>query len=150
MPANKTIQKLRQQAGLTQYELAEKLFVSRDLVSKWETGGRRPDYGNVVRMAEIFGVSTDEIVNPDELLLEELSECIPAECEAGSERLSAVINGFLRSLPEKECSVFVRRYYLMEEPADIGTFFGIKTGNVYLTLHRVRKKLKQYLSEELK
>ncbi|MBQ1847593.1 MAG: helix-turn-helix transcriptional regulator, partial [Clostridia bacterium] len=44
MDIGKSIAKLRLSRGITQEELANRLFVSRDLVSKWETGARRPDY----------------------------------------------------------------------------------------------------------
>ena len=54
---------LRTQANLTQEQLAEKLYVTRELVSKWETGKRNPDYKTIVKLAEIFSVNTDEIIN---------------------------------------------------------------------------------------
>ena len=59
---------LRTQANLTQEQLAEKLYVTRELVSKWETGKRNPDYKTIVKLAEIFSVDTDEIINHNEFL----------------------------------------------------------------------------------
>lgn len=52
---------LREEKGMTQEELAEKLGVTRPLVALWETGERMPDIESWKRMAEIFCVSTDYI-----------------------------------------------------------------------------------------
>ena len=56
------IRKYRKQAGLSQEELADRLEVSRQAVSKWEMGQSAPDPEKIVRMSELFGVSTDELL----------------------------------------------------------------------------------------
>ncbi len=56
------IHQLRNQAGMSQGDLAEKLEVSRQSVSKWETGGAVPDLDKLVKMSELFGISLDELV----------------------------------------------------------------------------------------
>ncbi len=56
------IQKLRIQKGLTQERLAEMLEVSRQSVSKWELGQAVPDVEKIIRMSELFDVSTDAIL----------------------------------------------------------------------------------------
>lgn len=56
------IRQYRKQAGLSQEELADKLEVSRQAVSKWEMGQSAPDPEKIVRMSELFGVSTDELL----------------------------------------------------------------------------------------
>ena len=53
---------LRTALGLSQQELAERLEVSRQSVSKWETGQSVPDLDKIVRMAGLFGVTVDELV----------------------------------------------------------------------------------------
>lgn len=56
--SNKLIE-LRKEKGLTQTDIAEKLFVSRQAVSKWEKGTSIPDIENIIKLSEIFEVSTD-------------------------------------------------------------------------------------------
>lgn len=56
------IRKYRKQAGLSQEELADRLEVSRQAVSKWEMGQSAPDPERIVRMSELFGVSTDALL----------------------------------------------------------------------------------------
>ncbi|MBQ8782682.1 MAG: helix-turn-helix transcriptional regulator [Clostridia bacterium] len=53
---------LRKRNGLSQEALAEKLDVSRQSVSKWETGESIPDLDRIVKLSEIFGVSTDYLL----------------------------------------------------------------------------------------
>ena len=50
---------LRQDEGLNQEELAERLGVSRQAVSKWERGESTPDITNLVALSELYGVSID-------------------------------------------------------------------------------------------
>ncbi len=51
---------LRTQRGMSQDDLAEKLEVSRQSVSKWETAQSTPDLDKIIRLADLFGVSVDE------------------------------------------------------------------------------------------
>ena len=53
---SKNIKRLRQQAGLTQEQMAEKLFVTRQTVSLWENGKTQPDIQTLERIAECFRV----------------------------------------------------------------------------------------------
>lgn len=55
----KRISKLRSEAGMTQSELAEKLSVSSQAVSKWETGGGYPDVEIIPQLAKILDTTTD-------------------------------------------------------------------------------------------
>lgn len=56
------IKNLRTAKNLSQDELAEKLYISRQAVSKWENGEATPDIDKLVQLAEIFGVSLDYLV----------------------------------------------------------------------------------------
>ena len=56
------IKKLRVQQGMTQKNLADKLFVSAQAVSRWENNEVEPSVSTIIELAKIFGVSTDEIM----------------------------------------------------------------------------------------
>jgi transcriptional regulator with XRE-family HTH domain len=58
------IQTLRNENKMSQEKLAELLGVSRQAVSKWETGLANPNTENLILLAEIFHVSVDEITKP--------------------------------------------------------------------------------------
>lgn len=53
---------LRRKHGFSQEELAEKLGVSRQAVSKWERGEASPDTDNLISLAKIYGLSLDDLV----------------------------------------------------------------------------------------
>ena len=52
----------RKRVGMTQEEVARMLMVTPQAVSKWETGGGTPDISLLVPIAELFGISTDELL----------------------------------------------------------------------------------------
>ena len=56
---------LRKGKGLTQSDLAEAVMVSRQAVSKWETGRALPSAENLKYLSELFGVSVDYLLNDD-------------------------------------------------------------------------------------
>lgn len=62
MTIGEQIQNLRIQKGLTQERLAEMLEVSRQSISKWELGQAVPDVDKIIRMSELFVVSTDTLL----------------------------------------------------------------------------------------
>ncbi|MBQ7309251.1 MAG: helix-turn-helix transcriptional regulator [Clostridia bacterium] len=77
----------RTKKGLSQQELAEKLDVSRQSVSKWEVGGAVPDLERLVKMASLFGVTLDALVTGEEN--ETVSLSIPKET-TGDETMAGV------------------------------------------------------------
>ena len=67
MDVSEKILQLRKANGFTQEELAEKLNVSRQSVSKWDSGQSVPELEKLVALSEIFQVSTDHLLKPSEL-----------------------------------------------------------------------------------
>ena len=70
--ADKIIEE-RKKSGWSQEELASKLGVSRQAVSKWESAGSIPDLKRILQMSELFGVTTDYLLK-DEIEEEPLNE----------------------------------------------------------------------------
>lgn len=59
------IKKYRAELSISQDELAEKIFVSRQSVSNWETGKTYPDIKSLLLLSEVFSVSLDQLVKGD-------------------------------------------------------------------------------------
>ena len=57
--------KLRKENGLSQEDLAEKLYVSRQAISRWENRTALPDAQNVLQISKLFNVTTDYLLNDD-------------------------------------------------------------------------------------
>lgn len=86
------------------------------------------------------------------LALEELTGCVPSVPSAAQAvedaELEGLINAFLRALPERDCSLFLRRYWYLESIADISVRFRLPQNTVKSSLYRTRQKLKTYLEKE--
>ena len=54
---------LRKKSGLSQEQLAEQLSVSRQAISKWESGQGKPEIDNIIKLVEIYNVSADYILD---------------------------------------------------------------------------------------
>lgn len=74
---------LRKKYGYSQEELASKLGVSRQAVSKWERSESSPDTDNLIELAKIYGISLDELLNGDDAIdiIEENKQTLELEDE---------------------------------------------------------------------
>jgi transcriptional regulator with XRE-family HTH domain len=147
MQTGQRLQTLRLQQNLTQEQLAEKLYVSRELVSKWELGQRRPNIRVLRDLSALFGVGIDELTDTGAFAAE-LASCIPHGQNVTASQLKEQLTPFLDTLNERDCGVFLRRYYYLEDSAEIAEACGIREGHVRAILSRTRKKLKQYMKGE--
>lgn len=65
---------LRKQRGISQEELAEKLNLSRQAVSKWERAEASPDTDNLIALADFYGVTLDQLIRGGDALDEEAED----------------------------------------------------------------------------
>ena len=68
MTFGEIIKKLRTDQGLTQDELAEKIYVTRTAISKWESGRGFPNIESLKAISKYFSVSLDELLSGEEIL----------------------------------------------------------------------------------
>ena len=68
MEFNEKLQKLRKKQNLTQEELAERLFVSRTAISKWESGRGYPSIDSLKVIAKYFHITIDELIGNEEII----------------------------------------------------------------------------------
>ena len=68
MEFSEKLQKLRTNEKLTQEELAEKLYVSRAAISKWESGRGYPSIDSLKAIAKYFHVTIDELIGTEEIV----------------------------------------------------------------------------------
>ena len=75
--------KLRKEHGLSQEELADKLGLSRQAVSKWERAEASPDTDNLICLAKLYGVSLDELLKTDDSVETIVEEQVKHESKSG-------------------------------------------------------------------
>lgn len=106
MKLNEKIYYLRKQKGISQEILAEKLGVSRQAVSKWETGDAVPEIGKLLSLAKLFGVTTDWLLSEEAIPTEEKKEEF-SQNDGPKEKASAQRNSAERF--EKSADEWMRR-----------------------------------------
>lgn len=62
MIISKMLKEKRSEYELTQEQLSEKIFVSRKTISNWETGKTTPDIDSLIRLADLFNLSLDNLL----------------------------------------------------------------------------------------
>lgn len=86
------------------------------------------------------------------LALDELAECVPdrhrTEDAVEAAELQRLLNDFLHNLPERECNIFLRRYWYVEEYSEIARRYGMNLNTVKTSLFRTRAKLRRFLERE--
>ena len=127
MKIGEKIRTLRKAKKLTQEQLADHLNVSSQAVSKWETGLSSPDIDMLPRLAVIFGVSVDELLDFDRLRIERevdalVGESVPLRREP--EKAEAFYRKALEKYPNNEvllnCLLMVIPDERMQEKLKIG------------------------------
>lgn len=68
MELNEKLQELRKRKGITQDELAKRLYVSRTAISKWESGKGYPSIDSLKAIATFFSITIDELVSSNEII----------------------------------------------------------------------------------
>ena len=94
----------------------------------WKRGGR------VVRVA------LDELI--------QVAGYEDVESSATASELGAAVDRFLRTLPQRQCNVFLRRYFYFEDRSEIAHRYDNSPQTVSVELSRARKKLRTYLTQE--
>lgn len=100
------VMELRKKKGWSQEELAEKLEISRQSVSKWESGASIPDIDRILALSRLFGVSTDYLLK-DELTQE------PAQ---GTEEPEESVQERVRSVSMEEANQFMELWRKLSWP----------------------------------
>lgn len=81
MHISERLQELRKENKYSQEQLAEKLGVTRQAISKWESAQGNPDINNIIKLSEIYNVSTDYLLKGEKTM----PEPIKTICETNSE-----------------------------------------------------------------
>lgn len=95
MTLGEKLQQMRKQAGFSQEELAGRMGVSRQAVSKWELDETMPETENVVQLSRLFGVSCDYLLRDE---VDEAGVPLPAPGETHLDRQGWAHNALALSL----------------------------------------------------
>ena len=91
MTFNEMLIKRRKEVGQTQDDLADKLGVSRQSVSKWENGECMPDSEKLIKLSDVLDISLDELTGRAERESSAPAQPAPAQAPRISKRVQALI-----------------------------------------------------------
>ena len=74
MEISERLKEIRQNAGMTQEEVAEKIMVSRVTVSHWENGKSLPDIISLISLSDLYSISLDELMKGDPKMTEKVKK----------------------------------------------------------------------------
>lgn len=86
MALTEKIYTLRKKSGLSQEQLAEQLNVSRQAISKWESGASSPESDKLIAISNYFGVSLDYMMKADDAQSKDTSQATQREIPQAAER----------------------------------------------------------------
>ena len=93
MEFNNRLYQLRKQKGFSQEELASRLNVSRQTVSKWEIGDSTPDMEKLAAISDLFEVSLDELILGKQTQVTKREDAAPSEGQLLQEKVLTPKNG---------------------------------------------------------
>lgn len=101
------IKEYRKKAGLSQEQLSEKLCVSRQAVTKWESGKGIPDIENIKNISRLFNVSIDELLDDGETLTSSIiRESIDLSQYKGKEKRLSKYNAVVKEKYPKADAIY--------------------------------------------
>lgn len=133
MKFNEKLFELRKEKGYSQEELADKLNVARQTISKWENGTTTPDFDNLIELSKLFEISIDEFVGNDfkkENLIEESND----KNLIVDENIEKIKNK-KRKLKKVFLSLFLICIFI------ISTIYGIKVIKRYKIVDAISKRM---------
>ena len=74
MEISEKLKQARQESGMTQDQVAEKIMVSRVTISHWENGQSLPDIVSLIGLSDLYSISLDELVKGDSKMTEKLKK----------------------------------------------------------------------------
>lgn len=129
MKLEEKITLLRKRSGWSQEELAFRLDVSRQAVSKWEMGSSIPDLDKIIKMSELFSVTTDYLLKDEQ---EEVSSAVtPSE----SDETKAEKETPVREVTDEECSNFLSFVQKFKKNIALGIMLCILSPMLLLVLY---------------
>ena len=89
MSLGERLLELRKKHGLSQEEVADKLNVSRQTISKWETDSSTPDFDKIIPICELYGISSNELLKGEKEEKENISSM--SEEEKAHKRIGGIV-----------------------------------------------------------
>lgn len=109
----KNIKTLRTKQNMTQDELAQRLFVTRQTVSNYENGNSRPDVDMLLRIAEVFGVDVNTVIYGPQMPQAQKKKYISVAVWVGVTVLTGILLAILTDASKQYVSAYAEKTFLI-------------------------------------
>ena len=135
MEIGKKLKAARSKANLTQEQVAEKLFVSRQTISNWENERSYPDIVSVIKLSDLYSISLDELLKGDQKMIEHLDESTNI-VKSNQRLIGAIVLNVILLL-----ALFVAANFMPNSIYMIACVFSLEVIGVAFLLYQIVKRI---------
>ena len=135
MEIGRKLKEVRMKANLTQEQVAEELFVSRQTISNWENEKTYPDIISIIKLSDLYSISLDELLKGDQKMIDHLDESTNI-VKSNKKLIGAIIANVLLFL-----IMFIIAGLMPESVYMIASIFCLAIISVAFLLYQIVKRL---------
>ena len=135
MEIGRKLKEVRMKANLTQEQVAEELFVSRQTISNWENEKSYPDIISIIKLSDLYSISLDELLKGDQKMINHLDESTNI-VKSNKKLIGAIIANVLLFL-----IMFIIAGLMPESVYMIASIFCLAIISVAFLLYQIVKRL---------
>ena len=135
MEIGRKLKEVRMKANLTQEQVAEELFVSRQTISNWENEKSYPDIISIIKLSDLYSISLDELLKGDQKMIKHLDESTNI-VKSNKKLIGAIIANVLLFL-----IMFIIAGLMPESVYMIASIFCLAIISVSFLLYQIVKRL---------
>ena len=135
MEIGRKLKEVRIKSNLTQEQVAEELFVSRQTISNWENEKSYPDIISIIKLSDLYSISLDELLKGDKKMIEHLDESTNI-VKSNKKLIGAIIANIVLFL-----IMFIIAGLIPENVYMIASVFCLATISVAFLLYQIIKRL---------
>ena len=135
MEIGRKLKEVRMKANLTQEQVAEELFVSRQTISNWENEKSYPDIISIIKLSDLYSISLDELLKGDQKMIKHLDESTNI-VKSNKKLIGAIIANVLLFL-----IMFIIAELMPESVYMIASIFCLAIISVAFLLYQIVKRL---------
>lgn len=135
MEIGRKLKEVRMKSNLTQEQVAEELFVSRQTISNWENEKSYPDIISIIKLSDLYSISLDELLKGDKKMIEHLGESTNI-VKSNKKLIGAIIANIVLFL-----IMFIIAGLMPENVYTIASVFCLATISVAFLLYQIVKRL---------
>lgn len=135
MDIGQKLKSARQNVNLTQEEVADRIFVSRQTISNWENGKTLPDIVSVIKLSDLYGISLDELLKGDQKMMKHFEESTNV-VKSNQRLICAIVLNIVLF-----CLFLIIARFRLDSPYLLACVFSIMVASMSFLLYQIIRRL---------